>query len=348
MRHLFNKLRGILFIMMFPLMLSGCGKQFEETNLEITDQAADGKEIVPTDGNLIVVGVSQVGSESVWRSAHSASIQRVFTKEEGYFLIFDNARQKHENQIKAIRSFISQKVDYIVVSPIQEEGWETVLQEAKDAEIPVILMDRKTNVTDTSLFTTWVGSNFVEEGQKAGEWLAGYLAEKKREDDRIDIVVLQGTTGSTSMMGRTAGFQYVAQAHENWYIREEVNAEYTTAKGKEEMAKLIKKYPDIDVVVSQNDDMTFGALEALDEAGITTGVHGDVIVISFDAVKDALVLLQRGLINVDVECNPEQGEYIARIIRKLERGETVERAYYVPEKVFTPENVDDYINNRTY
>ena len=322
------------------LLFSGCGKQFE------TEKTSD--IYTPVDDNLIVVGVSQIGSESVWRTANSSSIQNVFTKENGYFLIFDNARQKQENQIKAISSFISQQVDYIVFSPITEDGWDTVLQEAKDAEIPVILMDRKVNVKDESLYTTWVGSDFDAEGKNAGKWLSNYLEQKNLSSENINIIVLQGTEGATAVIGRTNGFNTIAKKHDNWKILEQLNAEYTTAKGREVMEKMLKRYPDIDVVVSQNDDMTFGALEAIQEKGLTTGIDGDIIIISFDAVRSALEKVEEGIINVDIECNPAQGEYIERVIRDLEEGKSVQKYYYVPEKVFTKENVGDYIDSRTY
>ena len=326
--------------MLVLLFLAGCGKQFGVEEVEDT--------YTPTDDNLIMVGVSQIGSESVWRTANSASIQNVFTKENGYFLIFDNARQKQENQIKAIRSFISLQVDYIVFSPITEDGWDTVLQEAKDAGIPVILMDRQVKVKDDSLYTAWVGSNFVEEGKNAGRWLCTYLEEQNRNSEEINILVLQGTEGATSAIGRTDGFNSIATEYDNWQILEQVNAEYTTAKGKEVMEKMLRRYSDIDVVVSQNDDMTFGALEAIREAGMTTGANGDITVISFDAVRSALEKVEEGIINVDIECNPEQGEYIEKVIQALENGESVSKSYYIPEKIFTKQNVGKYIDHRTY
>lgn len=174
------------------------------------------QETPAEDDNLIVVGVSQVGSESVWRTAHTQSVQDAFTRANGYLLIFDNARQKQANQIKAIRSFISQQVDYIVLSPIEETGWDTVLQEAKDAGIPVILMDRTVEVADDSLYTTWVGSDFIREGQDAGYWLEDYLKEQGRDEDEINIVVLQGTKGATATIGRTRGFNETAKIQHNW------------------------------------------------------------------------------------------------------------------------------------
>lgn len=317
------------------LLLAGCGGGFwgREAGKETKEKTSD--------ENLIVVGVSQIGSESVWRTANTASIQRVFTRENGYFLIFKNARQKQENQIKALRSFISQRVDYIVFSPITERGWDTVLQEAKEAEIPVILIDRKVKVADDSLYTAWVGPDFVNEGRMAGQALEDCLRKQRRQDESIHIVVLQGTEGATSTIGRTRGFSSVAENHQNWNILEQVDAEFTTAKGQEEMERLLRKYETIDVLISQNDDMTFGALEAIRKAGKTVGENGDIIVISFDAVKNALKLVEEGSITADVECNADQGEYIEEVIRKLENQEIVAKLNFVPEEVFTAENAGE-------
>ena len=327
------------------LVTDGCSVSQDQTKRHSTN---DKIEETNTDTDLTVVGVSQIGSESVWRTANSKSIQNTMTTENGYYLIFDNARQKQENQIKAIRRFISRQVDYIVFSPITEEGWNTVLQEAKDAGIPVILMDRRLHVEDESLYTTWVGSDFNKEGVEAGEWLEDHLAQQGRTEEDVNIVILQGTAGATSEIGRTTGFDSVLANNKNWKVLEQTDADYTTAKGKEVMEHMLQTYPDIDVVVAQNDDMMFGAMEALDQAGITTGVDGEVIVISFDAVKAALSMVKTGQINVDIECNPEQGPYIEQVIQSLEKGKKVKKENYIPEKIFTQENVDQFITKRTY
>lgn len=253
-----------------------------------------------------------------------------------------------ENQIKAIRSFISQRVDYIVFAPVIEDGWNTVLQEAKDAGIPVIVTDRMVNVQDDSLYTTWIGMDAREEGKKAGRWLEEYLEQEQRQTEEINIIVLKGTIGSTAEIGRTKGFDEIAVQHENWHIIDSVTAEFTANKAKEVMRKMLRRYPKIDVLVSQNDDMTMGAIEAMQEAGIHFGEGGDVTIISFDATRDALELVKEGRINVDVECNPVQGAYVNDIIQKLEHGEPVEKRYVVEEKVFTKENAAEFLEDRTY
>lgn len=342
MKKKWNKWFVTFFLGVLICILGACANPFAPDELLEQETTED-----PGEG-LIVVGVSQVGSESIWRTAHTASIQEALTTENGYYMIYDNARQKQENQIKAIRNFISQQVDYIVLSPITETGWDTVLQEAKDAGIPVILMDRMVDVEDESLYAAWIGSDFEEEGKKAGYWLQEYLEKKEPDEEAVRIVVLLGTEGSTSVIGRSKGFEYVAAKNPNWEILEQVDADFTMAKGYEVMKHLLEKYPDIDVVVSQNDDMTFGALEAMDEAGVTTGKDGDVILISFDAVKTALEKVGEGTINVDIECNPLQGLYIDMIIKNLESGVPIEKKYYTVERIFTPENVGLVLDDRLY
>lgn len=329
---------GILFVLILMFMMFG-SSLFTGVE-EMTQVEKDSR---------IVVGVSQLGSESGFRTANTESVQNAFTKENGYFLIYNNARQRQENQLKAIRSFISQRVDYIIFSPVVETGWETVLREAKEAGIPVILMDRSVDVEDESLYVTCVGSNFVEEGEKAGHWLEKELRKQRRTQEPVNIVVLTGTEGSSSQLGRTVGFDSVAHEHENWEILEQECAEFTSTKGKEVMRGFLRKYPDIDVVVSQNDDMTFGAIEAIRESGRTVGVDGDIMIISFDAVESALEMVAEGTINVDIECNPNQGEYLLRVIDMLEAGEPVEKQYYVEEDVFTMENVTkEVLDERSY
>lgn len=332
---------GILLAMTLLFMVFG--------SRLFTDIGEESVEAEESGGDRIVVGVSQLGSESGWRTANTESVQNAFTQQNGYFLIFNNARQKQENQLKAIRSFISQRVDYIVFSPVVETGWETVLQEAKEAGIPVILMDRSIDVDTPDLYVTCVGSNFVEEGEKAGRWLESELSRRGYANRTVNIVMLLGTQGSSSQIGRTVGFASVSGGHENWNILEQEYAEFTSTKGKEVMRGFLRRHPDIDVVISQNDDMTFGAIEAIREAGHTVGVDGDITILSFDAVHDALEMVADGMINVDIECNPNQGEYLLQVIDMLEAGQTVEKRYYVEEDVFTIDNVtEELLQERNY
>ena len=330
---------AVAMVLFLSLLIAGGG--FQKTIPE------DQEDEHALEDDLIVVGFSQLGSESVWRATHTQSIQEALSKENGFFLQYSNARQKQENQIKAIRGFISQRVDYIVFSPLMEDGWETVLTEAKDAGIPVILVDRKIAGAE-DLYTTFIGSDMAAEGRKAGEWLEDYEQEHNEENEEINIVVLTGTMGSTSQLGRSKGFEEVASKHQNWKVIGLTSGDFTVVKGKEVMAQMLNRFDDIDVVVSQNDEMTFGAIEAVEEAGKSTGVHGDMMMISFDGSRDALELVKNGKISCDVECNPLQGQLLASVIRKLEAGEQVEKEYFVDELVFTQDNVSAYLPNRAY
>lgn len=358
-----NKYSLLTMLAIVTCVLTGCAgkdpfatnvndikKAKQNENVDYIDEADNGllEKTEALDDNLIVVGVSQLGSESAWRTANTESVQKALTSDNGFFMIYNNARQRQENQIKAIRSFISQRVDYIVFAPVIEEGWGTVLMEAKDAGIPVILMDRAISKRDDDLYTTRVGTDAKAEGEKAGRWLEDELKKQGRDDEEINIVVLQGTIGSSSQRGRTMGFDIISDSHSNWNILTQVDGDFTTSKGKEVMEQILNVYSDIDVVVCQNDDMAMGALEALDKAGFSTGINGGVIIISFDATKEALELVKKGIINVDIECNPNQGEYISDVIKRLEAGEEVEKIYIVDENVFTIENVDSFIEDRTY
>lgn len=297
--------------------------------------------------NLIRVGFSQLGSESKWRRANSISVQDALTVEDGFFLQFNNARQKQENQIKAIRGFISQQVDYIAFCPVTEDGWDTVLQEAKDAGIPVILVDRQVSA-DASLYTTWIGEDMRKEGENAGRWLARKLEDRGKSHDKINIIELLGTRGSSSQIGRSIGFDSICDQHPNWVLLDREDGEFTTAKGQEVMSGFLKKYENIDVVVCQNDDMAIGALQAMKEAGMDLYSDRKPIIVSFDASRQGLEMVTQGIIDVDVECNPSSGSTLAWVIHELEAGHPVEKEYYMEEKVFTMDNAAQYAASRTY
>ncbi|SES90305.1 ABC transporter substrate-binding protein [[Clostridium] polysaccharolyticum] len=276
----------------------------------------------------IVVGFSQVGAESDWRTANTESMKSTFTEANGYKLIFDDAQQKQENQITAIRNFIQQEVDYIVLAPVTETGWDTVLKEAKDAGIPVIIVDRMIDVSDDSLYTAWVGSDFRAEGDKAVEWMNTKFADKD-----LNIVHIQGTIGSSAQIGRTEGLEAGVDAHANWNIVAQQTGEFTQAKGQEVMESVLKQNSDIDVVYCENDNEAFGAIDAIEAAGKKCGEDG-ITVISFDATKAGLTETLSGKISYDVECNPLHGPRVQNIIETLEKGETPDKLAYVEEEAF--------------
>ncbi|WP_407920574.1 ABC transporter substrate-binding protein [Flexilinea flocculi] len=296
--------------------------------------------------DLITVGYAQIGAESDWRTANTESFKSTFTEENGFKLIFDDAQQKQENQIKAIRNFIQQEVDYIVLAPIVETGWETVLGEAKEAGIPVILSDRQIKVTDDSLYVAWVGGNFLQEGYNAVEWLDGYLKENGRENEDINIVLLQGTIGSSAQVGRTEGVEKLLADRPKYHLLAKQTGEFTQAKGQEVMESFLKSYDDIDVVIAENDDMGYGAMEAIKAAGKVPGK--DIIMISYDSGRRAFEKVIAGELNVTVECNPLHGPRVAEIIKKLEAGETVDKIQYVDEGVFDIKNAAEILPTRTY
>ena len=231
--------------------------------------------VVPTVGvaaadDTITVGFSQVGAESDWRTANTESMKSTFSEENGYNLIFDDAQQKQENQLTAIRNFIQQEVDYIVLAPVTETGWDTVLQEAKDADIPVIIVDRMVDVSDDSLYTTWIGTDALCEGRKAAEWLNGFAEAKGIAASDIHIADIQGTIGSTAQIGRTKGLEEGVDKY-GWDLVAQQTGEFTQAKGQEVMESMLKQYDNINVVYCENDNEAFGAIDAIKAAGYEPG-----------------------------------------------------------------------------
>ena len=304
-----------------------------------------GMSVVPAVGvaaadDTITVGFSQVGAESDWRTANTESMKSTFSEENGYNLIFDDAQQKQENQLTAIRNFIQQEVDYIVLAPVTETGWDTVLQEAKDAGIPVIIVDRMVDVSDDSLYTAWVGSNFKLEGQKAMAWLDAYLEAKGRGDEEINLVDIQGTIGASAQIGRTEGFDEAVEAHDNWNTIAQQSGEFTQAKGQEVMESILKQSgDDIDVVYCENDNEAFGAIDAIEAAGYEVGgEEGQILVMSFDTTNAGLTDTLSGKITLDTECNPLHGPRVQEIIEKLEAGEEVDKQAYVDEEMFAADD----------
>ncbi|MEV0149828.1 MULTISPECIES: ABC transporter substrate-binding protein [unclassified Nonomuraea] len=293
------------------------------------------------DGS-ITMGFSQVGAESGWRTANTKSVQEA-AKTAGITLKFSDAQQKQENQIKAIRSYIQQKVDVIAFSPVVESGWDTVLKEAKNAKIPVILTDRAVDSKDTSLYKTFLGSDFVEEGRKAGKWLT---EEYKDAKDPVKIVELQGTTGSAPANDRKAGFQEVIGADPKFQIIASQTGDFTRAKGKEVMEAFLKANPDIDVLYAHNDDMGLGAIEAIEGAGKVPGK--DIKIITVDAVHDGMQALADGKINYIVECSPLLGPQLMDLAKKVVKNESIPARVVTEETTFTQDQAKTALPERKY
>ena len=306
--------------------------------------------VVPTVGvaaadDTITVGFSQVGAESDWRTANTESMKSTFSEENGYELIFDDAQQKQENQLTAIRNFIQQEVDYILLAPVTETGWDTVLQEAKDADIPVIIVDRMVDVSDDSLYTTWIGTDSLLDGRKAAEWLNAYTTAKGIDAKDVNIVDIQGTIGSTAQIGRSKGLEEGVDNY-GWNLLAQQSGEFTQAKGQEVMESMLKQYDNINVVYCENDNEAFGAIDAIEAAGKTVGsdiANGEIMVMSFDTTNAGLTDTLAGKITCDVECNPLHGPRAEELIKALEAGEEVQKLNYVDEEIFAADDTVDKV-----
>lgn len=291
----------------------------------------------------IVLGFSQIGAESEWRTANSESIKSS-AKDAGIELKFSDAQQKQENQIKAIRSFIAQKVDVIAFSPVVESGWGTVLREAKAAKIPVILTDRAVNEKDDSLWVTFMGSDFVEEGRKAGRWLVEKMKDHKGQ---VNIVELQGTVGSAPAIDRKKGFEEILKADPKFKIIRSQTGDFTRAKGKEVMEAFLKaEGKKINVLYAHNDDMAIGAIQAIEEAGLKPAK--DITIISIDAVKGAFEAMIAGKLNVSVECSPLLGPQLMQAVKDLKAGKTLPKRIVTEETIFPMEVAAKEFPKRKY
>lgn len=292
------------------------------------------------DGKPLVVGFSQVGAESVWRTANTQSIKSEAEK-RGIDLKFADGQGKQERQIAALRSFVAQKVDYIILAPVVETGWEPVLRDAKRAKIPVIIMDRKVQTSDETLYSCFVGSDFYEEGRMAAEWLA------KNAQGKTKIVELQGTPGSAAAEERRKSFADGIAKHSEFKVLDSQSGDFRRSGGKEVMEALLKKHgKNIEILYSHNDDMALGAIQAIQEAGLKPGK--DILILSVDAAKEAIQAIVDGKMNCTVECNPLFGPKIFDTIAQLQKGEKVPRVSYNKDELFDSSNAAARVAGRQY
>ncbi|MHC1692087.1 MAG: ABC transporter substrate-binding protein [Sphaerochaetaceae bacterium] len=320
-RQISKRFRIIIFIII-TCCLVGCSAQKKSLS-----------QIEEDDG--IIVGFSQIGAESAWRTCNTRSVQDA-AAEQGVQLVYDNAEQKQENQIKALRSFIAYQVDVIVFIPIVTDGWDNVLQEARDAGIPVLVTDRKIDVVDQSLYAGFIGTDSLKEGQNAGLFILDKFKDKRESSDQteeyINIVELFGTEGSSVALGRAEGFREVLKTHPEYRIIYSESGDFLRSKGYELAVEFLDMYDDIDVIFSHNDGMTLGAIEAMEEKGLVPGT--DIVIVTIDAQQAAIDALRQGKVNCVIECNPKTGPEIIKLAEKLAAGEKIPRLQYVHEEVF--------------
>lgn len=287
----------------------------------------------------LVVGYSQIGAESEWRTGNTDSIKEA-AENLGVELIFSDGQQKQENQIKAIRTFIAQQVDVIGVSPVVETGWDSVFQEAKDAGIPIILVDRRADVAE-DLYTSYLGSDFVEEGRNAATVMVDLL------DGGGTIVELVGTIGSAPAIDRYAGFREVIKDYPEIEIIASETGDFTRAKGEEVMGDFLQIYgEEIDAVYAHNDDMAIGAIRAIEAYGLKPGE--DIKIVSIDAIRDAFQAMIDGKLNATIECNPLLGPQFFELALKVANGESVPKWIPSEEKIFFPEGAEEILPTRRY
>jgi galactofuranose transport system substrate-binding protein len=322
---------AVTAIALSSLVLTACG---------------DSEDSGSTSGSTITMGFAQVGAESGWRTANTKSVQ-ASAKEAGVELKFSDAQQKQENQIKAIRSYIQQKVDVIAFSPVVETGWDAVLQEAKRAKIPVILTDRAVDSKDTSLYETFLGSDFIAEGKKAGDWLVQNASSSDVNGDGvINVVQIEGTTGAAPAIDRKEGFEDAIAADSKIKVIASQTGDFTRDGGKQVMEAFLKSHKDIDVLFAHNDDEGLGAIEAIKAAGLTPGK--DIKIITIDAVKDGMTALSQGEINFIVECSPLLGPQLMDLAKKVVAGDEVPKRIVTEETTFDQAQATAALPSRQY
>jgi len=317
-----NSRRTFLLVPLAALLIAACGREKHDER--------------------IVLGFSQIGAESEWRTANTASIKEAAAT-MNIDLRFADAQQKQENQIKALRTFIAQKVDVIAFSPVVATGWDTVLLEAKAAGIPVILTDRAVS-SDSSLYVGFLGSDFVEEGRKAGRWVSERFKDTTSD---VNIVELQGTVGSAPANDRKTGFEEIIAANPHLKIIRSQTGDFTRAKGKESMEAILKSESrKIHVLYAHNDDMAIGAIQAIEEAGLKPGK--EILIVSIDAVKGAFEAMIAGKLNATIECNPLLGPQLMTSVAEVVAGRPIPKRIVVQETMFTMETAKQHIQSRKY
>jgi simple sugar transport system substrate-binding protein len=333
----FSKVLFLLIGLAMILAVAGCGGASAPPPAEATKAPeAAAPANAKKEFKDLTVCYPQLGAESDWRTANSASLKQT-AEQLGVKLVFSDAQQKQENQISAMRTCIQQGVDVIALPPVVEDGWDAVLTEAKDAGIPVIIVDRSVSA-DKSLYAAHIGSDMVLEGQRAADEM------NKMLPDGGKIIELSGTTGSGAAVGRAEGFRQ--NLNDNIEIIDSQTGNFTTAEGKPVMEAFLKKYEgEIDGAFIHNDNMAIGAVEAMKAAGLKPG---DVKLVSVDGTRGGFQLMIDGWVQADVECNPLLGPQVMDMALALANGEPVEPETLTNETVYFPDEAEALLPERQY
>ena len=277
------------------------------------------------NASALTIGFSQVGQESDWRTANTDSL-RGMAVNEGWDMIYDDAQQKQENQVKALRNFITQGVDYILFTGVVTTGWEEVLKEVNEAVIPLILIDRMPDCMADIEYAGAFGGDFVEEGRRMARWTVNYM----NTTEEVNVAILEGTTGAAAATVRTAGINEILAQYPNYKVIASQTGNFTRAEGQAVMESFLKAHADIDVLLAENDDMALGAIDAIKAAGKVPGK--DIVIVGCASVKAAFDAIVAGEMNATIECNPLYADAVAALIKKLEAGEPGSRDLLHPEE----------------
>ena len=346
-----RKLIAALLVSAMAVSLAACGSSEEtkdvstnsgsDTTTTSNGSAADADEgSAAADGELIKVGIiNNDPNESGYRTANDNDMKAMFTEENGYDASFAYSL-KNDEQITAAQQFIQDGVDYLLLSAADTAGWDTVLQDAQNAGTRVILFDRVIDA-DESLYEAAIISDMDKEGETAVNWL------RDQGLDEYNIIHIQGVMGSAAQQGRTGALNDAVES-DGWNLVAQQAADWNAETAQQIVQSVIDSGDDFNVIYAENDDMARGAVAALDQANISHGVDGDVIIMGFDTNTWALEELLKGNWNYDGQCNPYQASYIDEVIETIESGGTVEeKTIYLEEKGFdaetiTQEDIDQY------
>ncbi len=279
--------------------------------------------------SAITVAFSQIGQESDWRTANTDNIKAAIDA-EGWTYVYDDAQQRQENQVKALRNFISQNVDYILFTGVVSTGWGEVLKEVNESEIPLILVDRMPDNMDEIEYAAAFGGDFVEEGRRMALWTANYVKKLGLENDELNMVILEGTTGADAAIGRQEGITEILADYPNLKVIASQTGNFTRAEGQTVMESFLKAHDKIDILLAHNDDMALGAIESIKAAGLVPGK--DIIIVGCDAPKTAFDAILAGEMNATIECTPLYGPFVVDAIKRLEAGEDLGRELMHPEE----------------